>query len=282
MAGLRRDRGAHAGAGAYPAASAVPLVWSRGLGHLIEFPAVVERVCVHRERPCDRPRDLDALRQVRLGCTTRRAPRAWPRRRPCTGTRSSTTRWAAGCTSSIASTGISKWSWNAGSAIESSPIVVNGIDYFGTASGEMYALDLRTHRLRWKRYLGAKITSSAAIADGRLFIGDYGGRLWALSPATGATRWVGPREREDLRDAGRRHGPGVRSLVDRRLADRLLDQRALPLARHRRLLRLLVSRGRGRRRLLRLVRRLVLRRLCRDRARPVAYPDRRTRSREPP
>jgi outer membrane protein assembly factor BamB len=68
---------------------------------------------------------------------------------------------------------------------------VDGIDYFGTASGEMYALDLRAHRVKWRKYLGAKVTSSAAIAGGRLFIGDYSGRLWALSPASGATRWVG-------------------------------------------------------------------------------------------
>lgn len=83
------------------------------------------------------------------------------------------------------------WGWNAGSAIESSPIVINGIDYFGDAGGEIYALDLRTHKVRWQHYAGAKITSSAAIAGGRLFIGDYNGRVWALSPATGAVRWTG-------------------------------------------------------------------------------------------
>ena len=66
--------------------------------------------------------------------------------------------------------------------------MVDGIDYFGDASGNMYALDLRTHRLKWRRSLGAKITSSAAISGGRLFIGDYAGRLWALSPGSGATR----------------------------------------------------------------------------------------------
>jgi outer membrane protein assembly factor BamB len=84
-----------------------------------------------------------------------------------------------------------QWNWNAGSAIESSPIVVNGVDYFGTAGGELYALDLRTHQLRWSRSLGAKITSSAAIVHGTLYIGDYAGRLWALSARTGATHWVG-------------------------------------------------------------------------------------------
>ena len=69
-----------------------------------------------------------------------------------------------------------------GSPIESSPIVRHGIDYFGAWNGRLYALDLRTHRLRWSRSLGAKITSSAAIADGTLYIGDYARpRLGALA-----------------------------------------------------------------------------------------------------
>ena len=64
----------------------------------------------------------------------------------------------------------------------------DGVDYFGAWNGRLYALDLRTHRLRWSRSLGAKITSSAAIAGGTLYIGDYGGRVWALSPRTRAGR----------------------------------------------------------------------------------------------
>jgi len=87
-------------------------------------------------------------------------------------------------------TGAVRWSYDVGSAIESSPIVRRGIDYFGTWDGRLVALDLRTHRVRWTRELGAKITSSASIAGGTLFVGDYAGRLWALSPRTGATRWT--------------------------------------------------------------------------------------------
>ena len=87
-------------------------------------------------------------------------------------------------------TGRVRWSYRVGSPIESSPIVRDGVDYFGTWDGRLVALDLRRHRVRWSRYLGAKITSSASIAGGRLFIGDYAGRLWAVSPRTGATRWV--------------------------------------------------------------------------------------------
>lgn len=167
------------------------VVWSRGLGHLIEFPAVVSDGVAY----------IGNARSTLHAISMRSGKYDWVH----------TTAGSPRMASSPAvygaeivyhtmggrvyvldrANGRLEWSWGGGSAIESSPLVVDGIDYFGDAGGEMYALDLRTHRLRWRRYLGAKITSSAAIAGGRLFIGDYDGRLWALSPASGATRWVG-------------------------------------------------------------------------------------------
>lgn len=87
-------------------------------------------------------------------------------------------------------TGTLRWSYGIGSPIESSPIVRDGVDYFGAWNGRLYALDLRRRRLRWTRDLGAKITSSASIVSGTLYIGDYGGRLWALSARTGRTGWT--------------------------------------------------------------------------------------------
>lgn len=82
------------------------------------------------------------------------------------------------------------WHFLIGSPIESSPVIRNGVDYFGDWNGTLYALDLRTRTLRWTRQLGAKITSSAALAGSTLYIGDYAGRLWALSAATGSSRWT--------------------------------------------------------------------------------------------
>ena len=60
------------------------------------------------------------------------------------------------------------WRYTIGSPIESSPVVHDGVDYFGDWNGRVYALDLTTKRFRWVRSLGAKITSSAALSDGRL------------------------------------------------------------------------------------------------------------------
>jgi outer membrane protein assembly factor BamB len=167
------------------------LIWSRGLGHLIEFPAVVWNGFAY----------IGSQYGTVQAVSMRSGKIAWRHNTPGAPRMASSP--AVDGDKIVYHTmggqvyvldranGHLKWSWNAGSAIESSPVVVHGIDFFGTAGGAMYALDLRRHRLRWKRYLGAKITSSAAIAGKRLFIGDYAGRLWALSPATGSTRWIG-------------------------------------------------------------------------------------------
>ena len=83
-----------------------------------------------------------------------------------------------------------RWHFRVGSPIESSPIVAGGLDYFGAWNGRVYALDLKLRKLRWSYRTGYKITSSAAIAGRTLYIGDYGGRVHALATRTGKRRWV--------------------------------------------------------------------------------------------
>jgi outer membrane protein assembly factor BamB len=167
------------------------LVWSLGMGRLIEFPAVVYNGFAY----------IGNSGGTIHSISMRSGKFAWIHATPGTPRMAS----SPGVEGDLVvyhtmngevyvlrrSDGHLLWSWNAGSAIESSPLVVHGVDYFGAANGRMYALDLRAHKLRWSRSLGAKITSSAAMAGGRLFIGDYAGRLWALSPTSGTTRWVG-------------------------------------------------------------------------------------------
>jgi outer membrane protein assembly factor BamB len=167
------------------------LIWSRGLGHLIEFPAVVWNGFAYIGNQYGTVHAI-SMRSGKV---------AWQHATPGSPRMASSPAidgedvvyhtMGGQVYVLVRANGHVKWTWNAGSAIESSPVVVHGIDYFGTAAGQMYALDLRRHKVRWSRYLGAKITSSAAIEHGRLFIGDYAGRLWALSPGTGATRWIG-------------------------------------------------------------------------------------------
>jgi outer membrane protein assembly factor BamB len=167
------------------------LIWSRGLGRLIEFPAVV----YHGFAYITNSRGTVRAISMRSGTIAwRHDTPGYPRTAasPAIDGREVVYHTMGGSVYLLdRANGRASWSWNAGSAIESSPVVENGVDYFGSASGTLYALDLRTHRLRWSRSLGAKITSSVAVSGDTLYVGDYSGRLWAVSRGNGATRWVG-------------------------------------------------------------------------------------------
>ncbi|MDX6480755.1 MAG: hypothetical protein QOG85_1265 [Gaiellaceae bacterium] len=167
------------------------LVWSRSVGSLIEFPAVVWNGQAY----------IGDLRATIRAVSMRSGKLSWLHRTPG-GARMASSPAIYGreliyhtisgrIYALRLSDGSLIWSWNSGSRIESSPLIKDGIDYFGTVGGRVEALDLHTRRLRWNHSLGAKVTSSAALAGSRLFIGDYAGRLWALNPRNGRTRWVG-------------------------------------------------------------------------------------------
>ncbi len=166
------------------------LVWSRGLGRLIEFPAVVYDGFAYIANARGTVRSI-SMRSGKVAW--RHDTPGFPRTAasPAIDGRDLVYHTMGGWVYVLdRANGHVSWSWNAGSSIESSPVVRDGVDYFGSANGEVYALDLRNHRLLWSRALGAKITSSAAISGGKLYIGDYAGRLSALSLATGVVDWT--------------------------------------------------------------------------------------------
>jgi outer membrane protein assembly factor BamB len=165
-------------------------VWSLSIGGLIEFPAVVEDGVAFIGNATSSVRAISMrFGRVLWRHDTPHAPRMASS--PAVAGRDLVYHTMDGHVVVLdRANGHLRWSYDVGSPIESSPIVRDGVDYFGAWNGRLYALDLTTHRLRWTRSLGAKITSSAALAGGTLYIGDYAGRLWALSPRNGATRWV--------------------------------------------------------------------------------------------
>ena len=127
-------------------------------------------------------------------------------------------------------TGRLRLAFRVGSPIESSPIVRDRIDYFGAWNGNVYALDLRTRKLRWVYRAGCE--DHLERRDRRP---DALHRRLRRPAARARAReraaaLVGRRQRADLRDARGLGRPRVRALLGRRLADRLLDARALPLA----------------------------------------------------
>ncbi|MEO5574893.1 MAG: PQQ-binding-like beta-propeller repeat protein [Gaiellaceae bacterium] len=165
------------------------VAWSRGVGALIEFPAVITDGVAYVANYKGHVYALD----MRDGGVI------W-RHRPSGGKMASSPAIVGDDLVVHGMDGIVRvldrrngklrWHFRVGSPIESSPIVASGIDYFGAWNGRIYALDLGRRRLRWSYRTGHKMTSSAAIAGDTLYIGDYGGRLHALATRTGKRRFV--------------------------------------------------------------------------------------------
>ena len=92
-----------------------------------------------------------------------------------------------------ARTGKPLWRFPAG-VIESSPLVVRGLVYFGSWDGRVYAVDVRTHRARWSYDTGGEVKGGVAFAQGTVYAGSYDGHVYALDERTGRLRWSGSTE----------------------------------------------------------------------------------------
>ena len=71
----------------------------------------------------------------------------------------------------------------------SSPVIADGLVYFGSGDGNVYALDAATGALRWKFHTGNVVHASPAVSNGMLFVGSWDSYFYALDAKTGAQRW---------------------------------------------------------------------------------------------
>ena len=71
----------------------------------------------------------------------------------------------------------------------SSPVVVDGIVYFGSGDGSVYALDATTGDLKWKYQTGDVVHASPAYADGVVYFGSWDSYFYAVDARTGTLKW---------------------------------------------------------------------------------------------
>lgn len=71
----------------------------------------------------------------------------------------------------------------------SSPAVANGVVYFGSGDGHVYALSAANGALKWKVRTGDVVHSSPAVVDGIVYAGSWDSFLYALDAATGRQIW---------------------------------------------------------------------------------------------
>jgi outer membrane protein assembly factor BamB len=89
-----------------------------------------------------------------------------------------------------AKTGRIKWRFGAG-AVESAPVLVGRVLYFGAWDRRVYALNVRRkrHRLIWSHQVDDKVVGAPAYSNGAVYVGTNGGRVYSLGARTGRERW---------------------------------------------------------------------------------------------
>lgn len=98
------------------------------------------------------------------------------------------------------------WAFAAGGAIVGSPVVADGVVYFGALDGHLHALDAASGRELWKFKSRMPIACTPAVDGGTVYFVSSTGALAALDAATGAVRWVFATEFERRFEARGLHG----------------------------------------------------------------------------
>ena len=99
-------------------------------------------------------------------------------------------------------THVVRWKRNLG-ASETSPLIVGGRLYIGTAQGDVYCLDANSGKTIWYYHVAAPVKGAIAYDRGKVFFGAYDGHLYALSAAKGKLVWTASSARDWTGGAGR-------------------------------------------------------------------------------
>ncbi len=88
-------------------------------------------------------------------------------------------------------TGTTDWSFNTGNSNSTSAAVSNGVVYFGTGRGNVYAVNATTGTQIWVATTGAAVSSSPALSLGSnmILVGSNDHYLYALNATSGVRLW---------------------------------------------------------------------------------------------
>jgi outer membrane protein assembly factor BamB len=81
------------------------------------------------------------------------------------------------------------WSFETGGWVSSSPVVADGLVYFGSDDRLFYAVDCKTGQQKWQFATGGVIASSPAVADRTVYFGSRDNHLYALDARDGELKW---------------------------------------------------------------------------------------------
>jgi len=81
------------------------------------------------------------------------------------------------------------WVRKLNTPIESSPLPIDELLYFGTNQEGVLALDTADGKTRWQFKTPGAVKSSPSYHDGRVFVADYESTMFALDAKTGKEEW---------------------------------------------------------------------------------------------
>lgn len=84
------------------------------------------------------------------------------------------------------------WTFAAGDSILSSPAVYDGIVYFGSRDGRLYARDARTGAAVWNYRTSGWVESSPCVSSDTVYAVSMDGYLYALDRQDGSLKWLTP------------------------------------------------------------------------------------------
>lgn len=81
------------------------------------------------------------------------------------------------------------WQFETSGAIESSTTVADGVVYFGSRDGHLYAVDATTGQQQWSFEAKADIVATPAIANDLVYFGSEDLYMYAVAVEDGAEAW---------------------------------------------------------------------------------------------
>jgi len=82
-----------------------------------------------------------------------------------------------------------KWKFNVASAITTSPALADGLLYFGSQDGNIYALNSESGKKMWSFHTEKPINSSPAVSNGSVYFQSNDGFMYALDAKSGQLKW---------------------------------------------------------------------------------------------
>ncbi|MBS0658606.1 MAG: PQQ-binding-like beta-propeller repeat protein [Verrucomicrobia bacterium] len=82
-----------------------------------------------------------------------------------------------------------KWKFATGDRLVGSPVLSDGVLYFGSDDHHLYAIEAETGRQLWRFATRGPVPSTPAVADGLVFAPSYDGGFYALDARDGSLRW---------------------------------------------------------------------------------------------